>query len=69
MVSLPETLHEMVSFALWFGMGPDGSLIVARDLSRQENFRIGVADAMTGAQGVAQFEGSSLGRAPDRGIK
>ena len=35
-VSLPETLHEVVSFALWFGMAPDGSLIVARDLSRQE---------------------------------
>jgi Tol biopolymer transport system component len=38
MVSLPETLHEVVSFALWFGMAPDGSLIVARDLSRQEIF-------------------------------
>ena len=38
MVSLPETLHEVVSFALWFGMTPDGSLIVARDLSRQEIF-------------------------------
>jgi Tol biopolymer transport system component len=36
MVSLPETLHQVVSFALWFGMAPDGSLIVARDLSRQE---------------------------------
>ena len=35
-VSLPETLHEVVSFALWFGMALDGSLIVARDLSRQE---------------------------------
>lgn len=36
MVSLPETFHEAVSFALWSGMAPDGSLIVARDLSRQE---------------------------------
>ena len=38
MVSLPETLHEVVSFALWSGMAPDGSLIVSRDLSRQEIF-------------------------------
>jgi Tol biopolymer transport system component len=38
MVSLPETFHEVVSFALWSGMAPNGSLIVARDLSRQEIF-------------------------------
>ena len=38
MVSLPDTLHEVVSFALWSGMAPDGSLIVARDLSHQEIF-------------------------------
>lgn len=37
-VSLPEVLHEAVSFALWSGMAPDGALIVARDLSRQEIF-------------------------------
>jgi Tol biopolymer transport system component len=39
-VSLPETFQEMTSFALWSGMAPDGSLIVARDLSRQEIFSL-----------------------------
>jgi len=40
MVSLSEAFHEAVSFALWTGMPPDGSLIVARDLSRQEIFSL-----------------------------
>ena len=46
MVSLPETLHEVVSFALWFGMAPDGSLIVGPRFEPPGNFWLGMADAM-----------------------
>jgi Tol biopolymer transport system component len=36
LVSLPDALQEGTSFALWSGIAPDSSIIVARDLSSQE---------------------------------
>lgn len=39
-VSFPEALQEVVSFALWSGIAPDGSLIVARDLSNEEIYAL-----------------------------
>ncbi len=40
LLSLPEALDELVSFAIWTGIAPDGSLVVARDLSRQEIYAL-----------------------------
>jgi Tol biopolymer transport system component len=39
-LSMPEALEEAISFALWYGMAPDGSTLVARDLSTQEIYAL-----------------------------
>ena len=39
-LSMPEALKEAISFALWYGMAPDGSTLVARDLSMQEIYAL-----------------------------
>jgi Tol biopolymer transport system component len=39
-LSVPDVLQEAISFALWYGMAPDGSTLVARDLSTQEIYAL-----------------------------